>query len=145
MCHPAEIRSSPNPTDLTRESSSPAAAYLFVLIELVTLVQERPSPWFSQPQVCLFFTFDFSSSSKMAFLGLGGGGGRGLSSGRAGSCFTIPGREKRNSCHLATRKTQAGTSCGVQIRRGRKWQTHSTVLQNSKTGLFNIGFKFHRQ
>lgn len=39
------------------------------------------------------FTLDFSSSSKIALGALGGGGGRGLTAGRTGSCFTIPGRE----------------------------------------------------
>lgn len=107
MCHPAEISSSLNPTHLTRTLSSPAAAYMIVLMELVTLVQERQSPCslILTATSSVIFTFDFSSSSKMAFLGLGGGGGRGLSSGRAGSCFTIPGRETRSPCYLVTWKT----------------------------------------
>lgn len=69
---------------MERDAKTNSAARALDIEELLT------SP---KGHIVATFTLDFSSSSKMALGALGGGGGRGLSAGRTGSCFTIPGRE----------------------------------------------------
>lgn len=77
-CYCAEVSSSLNSTDLTC-TSSPAAAYLIVLIELVTLAQERQGLVLdSQSHKSFYFYLRLLFIFKDGVLGSGRGRREGL-------------------------------------------------------------------